>query len=378
MGFFTIHHTDGSSGARTGELELPHGKFATPAFMPVGTNGTVKALSKDDLEEIGFGIILANTYHLYLRPGTGVIGAAGGLHDFTGWKRNFLTDSGGFQVFSLTPFRKIREEGVEFRSHIDGSPHMLSPEKAVDIQATLGSDIQMALDICTGWGTSFKDTEEALGRTLRWLERAKGRWDLARETGTYRGFLFGIVQGGFYPELRRQSAERTIVLDTPGLAIGGLSVGEPPEVFSEYVSYTASLLPRDKPRYVMGIGTPQYILGAIANGIDMFDCVAPTREGRNGRAYTHRGSLSIKKAENIMDFSPIDEACDCKVCRTYSRAYLRHLFKAQEILCSMLLSYHNLYFLHNLVKKAREAIPEGRFPCFMREFLSGYSEGAHE
>jgi queuine tRNA-ribosyltransferase len=190
--------------------------------------------------------------------------------------------------------------------------------------------------------------------------------------------LFGIVQGGFYPELRRQSAERTIALDTLGIAIGGLSVGEPPEVFSEYLSYSAALLPKDKPRYVMGIGTPQYILGAIANGIDMFDCVAPTREGRNGRAYTHRGSLSIKKAENLMDFSPIDEACDCKVCRNYSRAYLRHLFKAQEILCSMLLSYHNLYFIHNLVKKAREAIPEGRFSCFMREFLSKYSEGAHE
>jgi queuine tRNA-ribosyltransferase len=346
--------------------------------MPVGTNGTVKALSRDELEDIGFKIILANTYHLYLRPGTEVIGAAGGLHRFTGWGHNILTDSGGFQVFSLAPFRKIREEGVEFRSHIDGSSHVLSPERVVDIQVTLGSDVQMALDICTGWGASFKDAEEALGRTARWLERAKGRWEAAREAGTYGGLLFGIVQGGFYPELRRQSAERTVALDTPGFAVGGLSVGEPPEVFSEFLRCSAALLPPDRPRYVMGIGTPRYILEAIAGGIDMFDCVAPTREGRNGRAYTRRGSLSIKKAENRMDFSPIDETCDCKVCRTYSRAYLRHLFKAQEILCSMLVSYHNLYFIHNLVKNAREAIPEGRFPRFMKEFLAGYSEGVHE
>jgi queuine tRNA-ribosyltransferase len=376
MGFFTVHHRDSASGARTGEMELPHGKFATPVFMPVGTNGTVKALSREDLEEIGFEIILANTYHLYLRPGTSVIGAAGGLHDFTGWGHNFLTDSGGFQVFSLAPFRKISPEAVTFRSHIDGSSHVLSPEKAVDIQAILGSDIQMALDVCVGWGTSRKDTAEALEITARWLGRAKQSWELKRDAEACRGLLFGIVQGGFYPELRRQSVELTIAQDTPGIAIGGLSVGEPPEVFIEYLSYTAALLPEDKPRYVMGIGTPQYILNAIANGIDMFDCVAPTREGRNGRAYTRRGPLSVKKAENLMDFSPIDESCNCKVCRTYSRAYLRHLFKAQEILCSMLLSYHNLYFLHNLVKKAGEAITGGRFLCFMREFLSEYEEGA--
>ncbi|MDR0732384.1 MAG: tRNA guanosine(34) transglycosylase Tgt [Treponema sp.] len=378
MGFFTVRHTDPSCSARTGELELPHGNCTTPVFMPVGTNGTVKALSKDDLEEIGFQIILANTYHLYLRPGTGVIGAAGGLHRFTGWQGNFLTDSGGFQVFSLSPFRKITEEGALFRSHIDGSSHFLSPEKAVDIQTILGSDIQMALDICTGWGTSDGEAAEALEITARWLARARRSWDLVREAGTYRGFLFGIVQGGFCPRLRRRSAELTIAQDTPGIAIGGLSVGEPSEVFADVLGHTAALLPDDKPRYVMGIGTPRYILEAIANGIDMFDCVAPTREGRNGRAYTHRGSLSVKKAEHVMDFSPIDEECGCKVCRTYSRAYIRHLFKTQEILCSMLLSYHNLYFLHDLVKKAREAIRENRFRSFSESFLSACEEGTRE
>lgn len=373
MGFFSVTHRDG--GARTGELELPHGTLSTPVFMPVGTNGSVKALSKDDLAEIGFRIILANTYHLYLRPGTGVIGAAGGLHRFTGWGGNFLTDSGGFQIFSLAPFRTITEEGARFRSHIDGGSHFLSPEKAVDIQTTLESDIQMALDICTGWGTSAGEAAQALELTARWLERARRHWDCKRDSSGYRGSLFGIVQGGFYPELRRHSAELTLAQDTPGIAIGGLSVGEPPEVFAGILAHTAALLPQSKPRYVMGIGTPRYILAAIENGIDMFDCVAPTREGRNGRAYTRRGPLSIKKAENIMDFSPIDEGCGCKVCRSYSRAYVRHLFKTQEILCSMLLSYHNLYFLHDLVKKAREAIHAGRFHCFSKEFLAAYGEG---
>ncbi|MDR3173911.1 MAG: tRNA guanosine(34) transglycosylase Tgt [Treponema sp.] len=375
MSFFTIHHADPSCSARTGELELPHGRLSTPVFMPVGTNGTVKALSVEDLEEIGFEIILSNTYHLYLRPGTEVLGAAGGLHRFMGWRRNILTDSGGFQVFSLAPFRKIREEGAEFRSHIDGSGHFLSPEKAVDIQTVLGSDIQMQLDYCTGYGTSRKDAETALDITGRWLSRARSQWMAKRDQG-YGGKLFAIMQGNFFKDLRERSAADCIAADTPGIAIGGLSVGEPAEVFLEYAGFSSSLLPGNKPRYVMGIGTPEYILGAIEAGIDMFDCVAPTREGRNGRAYTPRGSLSIKKTENTMDFSPIDEECGCKVCRTYSRAYLRHLFKSREILCSMLLSYHNLYFLQDLVRKARQAITEDRFLCFKREFLSRCQEGA--
>jgi queuine tRNA-ribosyltransferase len=377
MGCFTLHHADPSCRARTGILELPHGPVSTPVFMPVGTNGTVKALTKNDLEEIGFEIILSNTYHLYLRPGTEVIGAAGGLHRFMNWNRNILTDSGGFQVFSLAPFRKISPQGVSFQSHIDGSRRFFSPEGVVEIQAVLGSDIQMALDICTGWGTSRKDSEKALDITADWLGRAKKAWELKRGNEGCRGLLFGIVQGNFFPDLRRQSAELTAAADTPGIAIGGLSVGEPPEVFSEFLGLTASFLPKDKPRYVMGIGTPAYILEAIEQGIDMFDCVLPTREARNGRVFTRRGHLSLKKAENRLDFQPIDEECGCKVCREYSRAYLRHLFKTQEILCSMLASYHNLYFLHDLVKNARRAIEEHRFMAFKKDLLSRYRE-AHE
>jgi queuine tRNA-ribosyltransferase len=342
--------------------------------MPVGTNGTVKALTKGDLEEIGFEIILSNTYHLYLRPGTGVIGGAGGLHNFMKWNRNILTDSGGFQIFSLAPFRKITGEGAKFRSHIDGSVHFLSPEKTVEIQSVLGSDIQMQLDICTGWDTSFKKSLEALNITSGWLSRAKKAW-LEKQDAGYDGSLFGIVQGNFYKDLREKSAEFVRAADTPGIAIGGLSVGEPPDVFFEYLEFTAALLPKEKPRYLMGIGTPEYILAAIERGIDMFDCVLPTREGRNGRVFTRRGSFALKKTENRMDFSPIDKECGCKVCAEYSRAYLRHLFKTREILCSMLASYHNLYFLNQLVAEARAAIAEDRFIPFKKEFLSRFQEG---
>ncbi|GHT52797.1 queuine tRNA-ribosyltransferase [Spirochaetia bacterium] len=371
---FSIHHTDASCNARTGVLHLPHGAVSTPVFMPVGTNGAVKALTKDDLNEIGFEIILSNTYHLYLRPGTGVISAAGGLHEFMRWDKNILTDSGGFQVFSLAPFRKITPEGAAFHSHIDGSSHFLSPEKVVEIQTILNSDIQMQLDLCTGWGTSYKDAVQALDITDNWLLRAKQTWLEKRDAG-YQGNLFGIVQGNFFKDLREQSAASTVAADTPGIAIGGLSVGEPPEMYSEFLAYTAALLPKEKPRYVMGIGTPEYIIDAMEQGIDMFDCVLPTRTGRTGRVFTHRGPLSLKKAENQLDFSPIDEECGCKVCRSYSRAYLRHLFKTQEILISILASYHNLYFLHDLVKQARKAIEEDRFTVFKKDFLSCYGEG---
>jgi queuine tRNA-ribosyltransferase len=375
MGFFTIFHGDASCAARTGELDLPHGRAATPVFMPVGTNGTVKALTAGDLEEIGFRIILSNTYHLYLRPGVETVGAAGGLHRFMGWGGNILTDSGGYQIFSLAGLRKIREEGAEFRSPVDGSRHFLSPEGAVDIQAVLGSDIQMQLDFCTGYGAGRREAEEALDITGRWLARARVRWGELAERG-YGGRLFAIMQGNFFRDLRERSAELCGGADTPGIAIGGLSVGEPGGVFFEYLGLSAELLPREKPRYVMGIGTPEYILGAIEAGVDMFDCVAPTREGRNGRVYTRRGPISIKKAVYGADFSPLDGGCGCKVCKTYSRAYLRHLFKAREILCSMLLSYHNLYFLNDLVRGAREAINEDRFPAFKRDFLAGYGGGA--
>jgi len=370
---FMINSRDSSCAARTGILELPRGKVETPCFMPVGTNGTVKALTRDDLDEIGFRLILSNTYHLYLRPGTEVINAAGGLHRFMNWDKNILTDSGGFQVFSLAPFRKITPEGVKFRSHIDGSYHFLTPENAVELQVILGSDVQMQLDVCTSWGASRKEAEKALQITSVWTERAQKTWKEKQDLG-YRGLFFPIVQGNFFQDLRKESAEKVIEAQTPGIAIGGLSVGEPDEVFFEYLAFTAALLPESLPRYVMGIGSPDYILGAIEQGIDMFDCVFPTRNARNGNVLTRRGAFALKKAENRLDFSPIDEECGCKVCRTYSRAYLRHLFKTQEILCSMLASYHNLYFLHELVRDAGKAIRENRFLTFKKDFLSKYTE----
>ena len=371
---FNVCCTDPSCAARTGTLELPHGKVDTPVFMPVGTNGTVKALTREDLKEIGFQLILSNTYHLYLRPGMKVMDEAGGLHSFSGWDRNILTDSGGFQVFSLAPFRKITSDGIKFRSHIDGSYHFLTPEKVVDLQETLGSDIQMQLDVCTGWGASRKEAEKALETTSLWLGRAKSQWENKRNHG-YRGKFFPIVQGNFFPDLRAKSAAQVIEIEPEGIAIGGLSVGEPEEVFFEFIALTASLLPETLPRYVMGIGTPEYILAAIENGIDMFDCVFPTRNGRNGNVFTRRGAFALKKTENSLNFSPIDEECACKVCRSYSRAYLRHLFKTREILCSILASFHNLYFINNLVLEARKAIEEKRFIAFKKEFLAKYSEG---
>jgi queuine tRNA-ribosyltransferase len=345
--------------------------------MPVGTGGTVKAITVDDLKEIGFEIVLSNTYHLYLRPGMDIMAASGGLHRFMAWDRNLLTDSGGFQFFSLALLRKVLPEGVWFQSHIDGSRQFLSPEKAVEAQCVIGSDIQMQLDVCNAWGASYKDSEKALAITSEWLGRAKAAWEEKRGQG-YRGSLFSIVQGNFFPDLRRRSAEACAASGTPGIAIGGLSVGEPPEVFAEMLALSSAMLPEEKPRYVMGIGTPDYILEAIGNGIDMFDCVMPTREGRNGRVYTRQGPLSLKKSENRADFMPIDKECGCKVCRQYSRAYLRHLFKSREILCSMLASYHNLFFLNQLVLDARRAIEEGRFLAFKKDFLYKWGVGSGE
>lgn len=371
---FNILHKNKNSKARTGVLSLPHGTVQTPVFMPVGTNATVKAITKDDLEEIGFEIILANTYHLYLRPGPDLIKEAGGLHGFSKWNRNFLTDSGGFQVFSLSKLRKISDEGARFQSNIDGSYHMFTPENVVETQAKFNSDIQMQLDVCSGWGVDRKEAVEALRITSDWLLRAKKAWEEEQEKG-YKGILFPIVQGNFFEDLRKQSAEFVASLDFPGIAIGGLSVGEPKEEYSKFLSYTVSCLPEDKPKYVMGIGTPDYILDAIANGIDMFDCVLPTRNARNGSYFTHDGMLSIKQERFIHDFGPIDKECNCKVCKNYSRSYLRHIFKSQEILSSMLASYHNLYFLHNLVKEAREAINNDRFEKYREVFLKRFKAG---
>ena len=361
---------DPACGARTGFVDLPHGRVRTPVFMPVGTNAAVKAVSKDSLEEIGFEIILANTYHLFLRPGHELIGDAGGLHGFTGWKGNFLTDSGGFQVFSLAPFRKILEEGVKFQSHIDGSKHLLTPELAVDVQTAFRSDVFMQLDVCTAYGCDEKEALKALRLTSAWAQRSKRRWLDTR--GEFEGKLFGIVQGNFYKDLRRRSADDLVALDFPGLAIGGLSVGESFPVFEEFLAFTAELLPREKPRYVMGIGTPDYILAAVEHGVDMFDCVYPTRTARNGLLFTSYGPISIKQAQYTRDFTAPDPECSCRVCKEYSRAYLRHLYKNDEILFSMLASYHNLAFLHEFVHKIRYSIEERRFLDFKREFLSRY------
>lgn len=375
MSIFNLEYQSLTSRARTGTIDLPHGSVKTPAFMPVGTHCTVKAMTKDALEEIGFEIILANTYHLFLRPGPDLIKEAGGLHGFSGWNKNFLTDSGGFQVFSLSGLRKITDEGVKFQSHLDGSAQFLSPEIVVDIQAKLNSDIQMVLDVCSPYGIDFRQAEEDLRRTILWGRRAKKAWS---ELEGYEGKLFSIVQGNFYRELRERSVEEILSLDTPGIAIGGLSVGEPFELYAETLNYTAALLPDNKPRYVMGIGTPDFILEAVENGIDLFDCVLPTRVARNGAYFTRDGLLSIKKECFTHDMGPADPDCNCPVCRQYSRAYLRHLFKSNEILSSMLASYHNLYFLHNMILEIRNAIREERFMEYKRDFLTRYSSNIYK
>ncbi|MDR1785885.1 MAG: tRNA guanosine(34) transglycosylase Tgt [Spirochaetaceae bacterium] len=379
MDSFVIAARDGASEARTGTLKLPHGEVPTPVFMPVGTYGAVKALSKDDINSLGFKLILGNTYHLYLRPGVEILRRAGGLHGFCAWQGNFLTDSGGFQVFSLAPFRKLTPEGVAFKSHIDGSSHFLTPESVVDLQAAFNSDIQMQLDVCTGWGASRKEAEKAHRFTADWALRAFGEWKQKRDEG-YGGLFFPIVQGNFFEDLRAESADICASLDAPGIAIGGLSVGESFAEYSRLLAFTAARLPRDKPRYVMGIGTPDFILQAVENGIDMFDCVLPTRNARNGSYLTRDGFLAIKNAAFREDFSPVDSECDCKVCKTYSRAYLRHLYKEGEILSSMLASWHNLHFLAAMMDEVRAAIREHRFlqykKAFLERFFSGkYAEG---
>ncbi|MGF7108193.1 tRNA guanosine(34) transglycosylase Tgt [Treponema pedis] len=367
---FTTLHKDAGSRARTGILELPHGKVLTPAFMPVGTAASVKAMTKDDLNEIGFQIILANTYHLFLRPGIEVIKSAGGLHGFSGWQKNFLTDSGGFQVFSLSGLRKITEEGVKFQSHIDGSSRFLSPEIAVELQTGFNSDIQMQLDICSAYGITKAETLADLKITMNWLDRAFNAWNNTSET--YDGALFPIVQGGFFEDLRLQSLEAVLKHEPRGIAIGGLSIGEPKEKYLEFLEFTAKQIPEKKPVYVMGIGTPDYILEAVKNGVDIFDCVLPSRNARNGSLFTHNGAISIKRKEYEFDFGPIDKKCNCKVCREYSRSYLRHLFRTKEILYSMLATYHNLFFLHNMVCDIRKAIENDSFDEYYHNFLKNY------
>lgn len=358
---------DDKTRARRGRLRTPHGVIETPVFMPVGTAATVKAMRTEQLKEIGAGIILSNTYHLYLRPGHELIREAGGLHKFMNWDGAILTDSGGFQVFSLGDLRKITEEGVTFRSHIDGSKHMFTPEKSMEVQNALGSDIIMAFDECPPYPADREYVRKSLERTTRWLKRCKDA-----HKNTERQSLFGIMQGGMYQDLRSISATDIVEMDLPGYAIGGLSVGEPKEVMYEVMDYCVDYLPQDKPRYLMGVGSPDYLFEGVERGIDMFDCVLPTRIARNGLAMTSHGRVTIKNAAYERDFTALDPECDCYTCRNYSKAYLRHLFKSNEILSSMLLTYHNLYFLVNMMENIRTSIEEDRFLQYKKEFYEKY------
>ena len=358
---------DSRTKARRGRVNTPHGPIETPVFMPVGTAGTVKAMKPEEVRDMGAQIILGNTYHLYLRPGHEVVKAAGGLHKFMNWERAILTDSGGFQVFSLGAMRKISEEGVEFRSHIDGSKHMLSPEKSMEIQNALGSDIMMAFDECAPYPADRNYVKNSLERTTRWLKRCK-----EYHKNTEQQSLFGIMQGGMYKDLRKQSAEEIVELDLAGYAIGGLSVGEPKEIMYEVMDDCVDYLPADKPRYLMGVGSPDCLFEGVERGIDMFDCVLPTRIARHGMAMTSQGRVNIKNAKYERDFTPLDPNCDCYTCRNYSKAYLRHLFKSDEILSSMLMTTHNLHFLVNTMAGIRKAIEEDRFLEYKKEFYDSY------
>ena len=358
---------DEQTGARAGVLHTPHGSFPTPIFMPVGTQATVKAVSPDELKELGAGIILSNTYHLFLRPGMDLVREAGGLHKFMHWDRGILTDSGGFQVFSLGELRKITEEGVTFRSHIDGSKKFLSPEISVEVQTALGSDIVMAFDECVPYPADYDYTKKSLALTLRWAKRCKDAM-----TRDDQG-LFGIVQGGMYKELRIESAEALVEMDFPGYAVGGLSVGEPKELMYEMLELSTEHLPQDKSRYLMGVGTPDCLVEGVARGIDMFDCVFPTRVARNGMAMTWTGRLVMKNQAFTHDHEVLEQGCGCYACRNgYTRAYIRHLVRAGEIFGLRLLTLHNLYFLQAFMRAMREAIMEDRFAEFRRDFWNNY------
>ncbi|WP_107572538.1 tRNA guanosine(34) transglycosylase Tgt [Clostridioides difficile] len=355
------------SGARLGRLHTPHGIIETPIFMPVGTQATVKSMTPEELKEIGSQIILSNTYHLYMRPGHELIKRAGGLHNFMNWDKPILTDSGGFQVFSLGPLRKIKEEGVEFRSHLDGSKHFLTPEKAMEIQNALGSDIMMAFDECAPYPADREYVKNSLERTTRWLKRCKDA-----HNNTDKQALFGIIQGGMYKDLREQSAKEITSIDLPGYAIGGLSVGEPKPLMYDVLEHTTPLMPKDKPRYLMGVGSPDDLVEGVIRGVDMFDCVLPTRIARNGTAMTSQGKVVVRNATYAEDFTPLDSECDCYACKNYSRAYIRHLIKANEILGARLITTHNLHFLLNLMKQIRQAIMEDRLLDFRNEFFAKY------
>ena len=355
------------SGARLGVLHTPHGDIETPIFMPVGTQATVKSMTPEELKEIGSQIILSNTYHLYLRPGHELVKKAGGLHEFMHWDKPILTDSGGFQVFSLGPLRKISEEGVEFRSHLDGSKHFLTPEKAMEIQNALGSDIMMAFDECAPYPASREYVKNSLERTTRWLERCK-----EAHKNPEKQALFGIIQGGMYKDLREQSAKEITAIDLPGYAIGGLSVGEPKPIMYDILEHTTPFMPVDKPRYLMGVGSPDDLIEGVIRGVDMFDCVLPTRIARNGTAMTSQGKVVVRNATYAEDFTPLDPECDCYTCRNYTKAYIRHLIKTNEMLGARLITNHNLHFLLKLMENIRQAIREDRLLDFREEFFTKY------
>ncbi|MCE5280472.1 MAG: tRNA guanosine(34) transglycosylase Tgt [Deltaproteobacteria bacterium] len=360
---FTLIAQDPGCGARTGRIATPHGDILTPAFMPVGTQGTVKALTPERVASLGAQIILGNTYHLYLRPGHRLIREMGGLHRFMNWHRPILTDSGGFQIYSLGALRTITEEGAQFQSHIDGSRHFLSPETAVEIQEALGSDIMMCLDECIAYPAGRQDVQRALERTSRWALRSKkSRTNEAQA-------LFGIVQGGVYPDLRRRSLEDLLAVGFDGYALGGLSVGEPKDLMMENLAATAPLLPADRPRYLMGVGTPEDLVEGVHQGIDLFDCVMPTRSARNGLLFTNGQKVVIKNARYREDDSPVDRTCDCYTCQNYSRAYLRHLYVAGEILAMVLNTIHNLRYYLRLMERIRDAVGNGRYSEFRKVFL---------
>ncbi|MBI5141750.1 MAG: tRNA guanosine(34) transglycosylase Tgt [Nitrospirae bacterium] len=366
---FELITTDGS--ARRGRVVTPRGVINTPAFMPVGTIATVKAMSPEELVEVGAEIILGNTYHLYLRPGHNVIREIGGLHRFMNWRGPILTDSGGFQVFSLANLRKIKGDGVEFRSHIDGSLHFLTPERAIEIQEALGSDIMMVFDECIPYPADEAYVSKSIRLTSQWAARSKA----ARKT---EAAVFGIVQGGMYPEMRRQSANELIEIGFDGYAIGGLSVGEPKNLMYDVLGHTAPLLPQTHARYLMGVGDLPDMLEAVENGIDMFDCVMPTRNARNGTLFTSVGRISIKRTEHTRDAGPLDPNCSCYTCRNYSRAYLRHMFMAREILSMRLNTIHNLHFYLDFMRRMRESIEAGRFAAFKKEWLVILARGQEQ
>ena len=371
---FTQTAKDPGCRARLGVIQTPHGRVTTPAFMPVGTQGAVKAMMPEQVRDLGADIILANTYHLYLRPGHRLIAEMGGLHRFMNWSGPILTDSGGFQIYSLGALRTISEEGVLFQSHVDGSSHFLGPESAVEIQEALGSDIMMCLDECIAYPAHRNEAERALARTARWAERCK------KSCRNPDHALFGIVQGGVYPDLRRRGAEEMSTIGFDGYAIGGLSVGEPKDKMLEILSCTAPLLPENRPRYLMGVGTPEDLVEGVFHGIDLFDCVMPTRSARNGLLFTNHEKVVIKNARYRDDGSPVDSECDCYTCQNYSRAYLRHLYMSGEILAMVLNTIHNLRHYLRLMERIREAIREGRYTgfrdLFLRERTSAGTEGA--